>query len=314
LWKNAEFRKKQKQSQIVAWNSEEKRQRSSKKIKELWKNDEYRKKQELVKLTDEWKETASERSKNRWKQSEYRNKFEMLWNDQNFLNQFSELAKELWEKDEYRKLQQDLWKDPDRIKKASEKSKEYWNDPENKQKISEKSKEYWNNPVHRKKSKEYWANPVNREKQAKARIEFLKSGKDSIIERISQNILGALNIEYQRHYRLGYYEFDLFIPSHDLLVECQGEYWHSLDKAKQNDASKFTYIDIYFPQYRILYLYERDFLNPGIVKQKLIRELFQNEYENQQIEFSFTDLEIRELSVKDKLEHYFYSAPEEFLQ
>lgn len=142
----------------------------------------------------------------------------------------------------------------------------------------------------------------------------MEFNKISIIEKISHNILNSLSIEHQIQYPIGHYIFDLFIPSHNLLIECQGEYWHAFDQAKRRDASKFTYVDTYFPQYRILYLYERDFLNPGIVKQKLIRELFNNDIIDQQINFSFSDLEIRKLSVKNKMENSFYSASEEFLQ
>ncbi len=99
------------------------------------------------------------------------------------------------------------------------------------------------------------------------------------------------------------------------MIECQGEYWHSSDKAKQRDAAKFTYIDKNIPNFRILYLYERDFLNPGIIKQKLIRELFDSTFnEDDNINFPFSKLGIQELSIKEKLTNSYYSEPEEFLQ
>src|SRR5690606_15866307 len=147
-----------------------------------------------------------------------------------------------------------------------------------------------------------------------AHAAWLASGKDSIIERVTQQILDQLSIKFERQYALGPYSFDIFISSYNLLIECQGEYWHSRDHRKIRDLQKFTYIDKYFPDHKILYLYERDFLNPGIIKQKLIHELFDSEFNENQINFSFSDLVIQELSVKEKLPNSYYSAPEEFLQ
>lgn len=326
LWSNPEFKEKQRVLSNQLWDSEEKRQKASKQIRELWKDDEYRKKHELKYSSDEWKKDNSNRIKEVWKRSEYRAKFEALWNDQNFLDKLSNLAKELWKNNDYKKIQEFYKKDFNYREKMSIKIKELWKN----QKYKDFYKNLWKDPNFIKKHKEYWTPERRKEaydkskklwnkeelkiKHAIALSKWLELNKISAIERISHNILNSLNIEHQIQYPIGHYIFDLFIPSHDLLIECQGEYWHAFDQAKRRDASKFTYIDTYFPQYRILYLYERDFLNPGIIKQKLIRELFQNNHEDQQIDFSFPNLVVRELSVKDKLEHSFYSAPEEFLQ
>jgi GNAT superfamily N-acetyltransferase len=96
------------------------------------------------------------------------------------------------------------------------------------------------------------------------------------------------------------------------LIECQGEYWHSLRKAA--DAAKFTYINEYFPDYKIVYLWERDFFDIRIVKQRLIRELFEGNSPIEQTEFNFEDVTIKKLDTKILVSKSFYSAPEEFLQ
>jgi hypothetical protein len=96
---------------------------------------------------------------------------------------------------------------------------------------------------------------------------------------------------------VGYFEFDLFIPSHNILVECNGEYWHSLRKSK--DVAKFTYIDEYFPQYKILYLWERDFLNPGLIHKKLVESLSLELDDIKLSNFELQDVHIQKMNMKD---------------
>ena len=57
-------------------------------------------------------------------------------------------------------------------------------------------------------------------------------GKDTGIEKFIRNILDLYNIEYINNVRLfGNLEVDIFIPSKNIAIECNGVYWHS-DKIK----------------------------------------------------------------------------------
>lgn len=304
--------------------TEIRKQKQSVISKKLWNNSKFRNHQSET-LKAFWKKPENKLMK--------QSIINRLWADESYRQKVSKAVVEKWKDQEYQKKQslksQKLWNDPNFIDRVTESNRVTWADEKLREYNRQQAFQLWANPEYRQRvidsinrvshlisesSKSLWNNPVYKEKMAKVRAEFLKSGKDSIIERISQQLLGTLDIKYERHYHLGPYEFDLFIPDHNLLVECQGEYWHSLETAKRNDASKFTYVDTYFPQLSILYLYENDFLNPGLVKQKLIKQLFKTEYEEKLCNFSFKNLLIKELSVKDKLVHSFYSAPEEFLQ
>lgn len=166
-------------------------------------------------------------------------------------------------------------------------------------------------------TKAKWGTVEYRKSQSKGLSEAFKKGVDSYIERAVHNILTDMNMSYIRHHVIGWYEFDVYIPDHKLLIECQGEYWHSLDKHKANDIRKYNYVNDYFPDHKILYLYERDFLNPQIVKQKLISSLVDNS--NRLIELSQTCFQLNNivtkvLATKLKQKHSHYSEPEEFMQ
>lgn len=81
-----------------------------------------------------------------------------------------------------------------------------------------------------------------------------QNNKDTDIEIITENILIKNHIKYIKQYKL-YYDitkfkkYDFYIPSHNLLIECDGDYWHGNEsviknlnenhlKIKQNDNFK----------------------------------------------------------------------------
>lgn len=278
--------------------------------------------------TPDNKKKASEISKDLWNRSDYREKI-------------SKSSKDVWSSEERRDklsiLMKRLCQEPDRKLGRSIISKDIHSRPEFKKKKSEISTEMWNRPGHREKAsailKKVCGTPEHREKLSKIhkevnnRIEiremkatahekFLKSGKDSSPERVTQNLLTSMGVEWIRQYRIGHYLFDLFVPSHHLLIECQGEYWHSLNKAKKMDAAKNTFINKYFPEYQLAYLYERDFFNANIVKHKLMNMLHLCESLNNpvSIPFLFSDLRLDIVDPNLLVNNSYYSIAEEFLQ
>lgn len=347
-WQDDIFRARITDASNGAWQNPNKRLEAAERTKRLWGNPSYLTKQ------NEYNEirakVSSEAAHEMWSRPEYaQQQFRIKTNPEHILLQ-SSLAKERWDNPEYRdmvieslheyysipeshtkisKFIRHLWQDPEYIKKQtvanadpdllqlkSNNAKKQWDDPEIRQKIIDGIKEVWKDPAYRAAaseiSKRKWLDSEFREKQATARSNILANNKDSILERIAQNVLGTLQILYVRHYIVGYFEFDLFIPSHGVLVECNGEYWHSLRKSK--DAAKFTYVDEYFPQYKVLYLWERDFLNPGIIHKKLVESLSLGSAVTELSDFRLCDVCVRKMNTKDILPGSYYSAAEEFLQ
>jgi hypothetical protein len=82
-------------------------------------------------------------------------------------------------------------------------------------------------------------------------------------------------------------------------VEVQGEYWHDTPDGMRRDSSKFSYIDKYFQNFRILYLHERDFFNPEIVKQKISKFVLKD-FNEIQHKFDFENVIVRKFNEIDK--------------
>lgn len=58
------------------------------------------------------------------------------------------------------------------------------------------------------------------------RNKFNKTKKDTNIEKRVQKILFENEIDFIKHFILDGYEFDLFLPKMNILIECDGDYWH----------------------------------------------------------------------------------------
>ncbi len=317
LWSDPDFAERVTDSSTEAWSSPEKRKEASVRTSSLWDDPKYRERYDILWGDQAWRDRASKRIQALWESPSYREKQETFKASDGHRNLQSALAKARWEDPSYRSL-------------VSESMKLMWSDPSLREAMSNRVLELWRNPDYVEKqrlasldpalikiksdnAKKQWENPVFRAGQAHAVAQCLIDGRDSVLERTTQTLLSALGIPYVRHHVVGYFEFDLFIPGSNLLIECNGEYWHSLRKPA--DAAKFTYVDEYFPQYRVLYLWERDFMNPGLIRQKLMAELLGGEDPSLELrDFSFDDLTVRPLDAKEKLPHSYYSAPEEFLQ
>ena len=61
-------------------------------------------------------------------------------------------------------------------------------------------------------------------------------------EQIVENFLKSANIQYVYDYPIddgnSIKRYDFYLPTFNLLIEFDGEYWHSLDSAKKNDIAK----------------------------------------------------------------------------
>ena len=161
--------------------------------------------------------------------------------------------------------------------KMAEINKEINSRVEVKQKLSKASKQNWKNPKYRnaiiEANQAKWQNPKYREKMATIRSEQAHNISSPQIQ--LYKYLDDLGVNYHKEgprTRIGYYVFDCLVNNpggRDLLIECQGDYWHSSDSAQSRDRGKFTYIDRYFPEYEIMYIWEHEFSVKDRVLQRL---------------------------------------------
>jgi very-short-patch-repair endonuclease len=164
----------------------------------------------------------------------------------------------------------EYYKNPENRKQSSDSHKKYFENPENRKKNSNSLKKYYENPEARDKSsksqKKRFENPENRKQLSESRLRYLKEtpefhikhsifmkkflqenpekhplsilnqkGYMSSIERKVKDILDELNIEYEPQYPINGFFPDFAIPSKNIIIECDGDYWHNLPGAKEED-------------------------------------------------------------------------------
>ena len=62
------------------------------------------------------------------------------------------------------------------------------------------------------------------------------------IERAVQAVLRGLGIAFEANARIGFYIVDVYIPSKNLVIECDGDYWHNLPGRKERDAERDAWL------------------------------------------------------------------------
>jgi len=253
--------------------------------KRMWQNDEVRNKISSYRASDATRHKISQAVKEKW-------------NDIDFRQQASDRLRERWKQDNYRNQK---LKDMEHV---------YASD-EFRQKAREIAKERWQNPEYRKKIEDVWKDPKFKEKMARIRVN--QQSKISSIQKTLYSILDDLGVKYYREYeksetretdpecQIGPHPFDCMIPREnkpDLLVECQGDYWHSIAKAISHDRAKATYIANNFSdQYELKCIWEHEFANKNKIIELLKYWLGITQLEL--IDFDFENVEIRDCPAKD---------------
>ncbi len=64
----------------------------------------------------------------------------------------------------------------------------------------------------------------------------------SSIEIAVKKVLDSLGENYQHQHRIGKFLVDFYLPDRNLVIEVDGDYWHSLEKNKKKDAKKDQYM------------------------------------------------------------------------
>jgi|WetSurMetagenome_2_1015567.scaffolds.fasta_scaffold24953_2 hypothetical protein len=119
---------------------------------------------------------------------------------------------------------------------------------------------------------------------------------EQIIESVIRNRYG---VEFIRGYCIGPYSFDFLIPSCNLLIECQGDFFHNFKEngysGLPKDRSKSTYVEKY-TTYKLIWIYEHE-IHIGRIN-KILDYHIHSVLEPEVI-FDLKDLTFRIISSKD---------------
>lgn len=168
-----------------------------------------------------------------------------------------------------------------------------------------------------KNSKRLWQQGKYRKIQSIRRAE--QSHRISSIQNILYDILNDLGVKYYREYDdkpndpetvLGPYNFDCAIPREKdiLLIECQGDYWHSINRAVVKDEQKRSYISNNFAgRYELKYIWEHEFKSKDRVKDLL--QYWLGRHKLELVDFDFSEVKIVKINAKTAnglLDRYHY--------
>jgi GNAT superfamily N-acetyltransferase len=283
-----------------------------------------------ARVTPELRRKLSEGSKDLWAQPEYRRKQatiqKIVWSDITLREKMADILRDYWDSPErveaMRAVQVLVWTDEKKAEMSAIQQR-IWADPLKRQKISNLMKIVWSDPGLREANAErirkVWESDEFRERMAKARE---AQPRVSGLQTTLYSILDDLGIRYFREYAdraadpectIGPYNFDCVIPRANkplLVIECQGDYWHSLARAVRVDKAKAMYVARYCGgSHELKYLWEHEFGCKEKVVETLKYWLGLTELEI--ASFSFKDIVIRKADAVDYrllLSKYHYLA------
>jgi len=70
--------------------------------------------------------------------------------------------------------------------------------------------------------------------------------------------LDSIGVRFIKQQTFGPYTFDFYLPDHKILLEVQGEYWHSLPKNIANDLAKASFIEHHYQDLQLKYISESE--------------------------------------------------------
>jgi len=249
-----------------------------------------------------------------WSKPGFREKIsqEKIWSDPVLRSRASASSKKKWEDPSYARKQEESHSDPAYLVRAADRSRAMWDSG-----FRERQKSIREDPAWKERMslamKAVWEDPNYVAKVKRSLSRTFSSGIPSSLEASTSNILSSRGIRFEREFPVGPFLFDFFLPDSDVLIECQGEYWHSLPRAASRDASKFSYVSSARPSSRVLYLHERDFLNPLHAEQKILSFLGLSSPSVVVHDFSLSDVSIDKVDVRIKVKKSLRSPAQEFL-
>lgn len=163
------------------------------------------------------------------------------WSDPRSKEIASEIIAGLWRDPNYRKsvvdalmMNEDSFVSWD-FDKRSQFSKSLWSDKDYRKKMLKFLK-----TTQRQLMIELWADDDYRERLAKTAF---WNPQPSKLQRKLIPIFDKHNISWMEEYRIRFYHFDYYLNDHAILIEVQGNYWHSKPEAEVRDRRKRTYVE-----------------------------------------------------------------------
>jgi hypothetical protein len=141
------------------------------------------------------------------------------------------------------------------------------------------------------------------EKSVVARASQLKDGFVSGLERAMADRLTSIGIKFTPQHKTGPYFWDFILDDYGVVVDVNGEYWHSGPKVAAKDRGKLTFLERHRPDLRALVIQEVTFLNPSMVDKAVLRFLGL-ETVPEQTDFSLSNVFVRRVEpVTSKSRH-----------
>ncbi len=108
---------------------------------------------------------------------------------------------------------------------------------------------------HREKLRQVWAKRSPRERALWGARACAGNRHPSSLEVVVRQLLDALGVAHEPSVQIGPYVADVLVPHSKLVIECDGDYWHSRPGALERDMRKDRYLEA--NGYRVLRLGER---------------------------------------------------------
>lgn len=170
--------------------------------------------------------------------------------------------------------------------KASRVNKQRWaSNYQQLKEMSQKNMKGLNSADAQRKRAEYFASELHKQRASKSSRKMAAerraglrplipiSKKDTKPELATRQVLEELKVDFIPQFAVGPYHFDFGLPAHKVLIEIQGEYWHSLQNNIANDLAKEAYVKSQHPDFRIVYISELEALKRGAVEKIICAEL-----------------------------------------
>lgn len=87
-----------------------------------------------------------------------------------------------------------------------------------------------------------WSDPAFIDAWIQGMASSTKKWQGTDIELMVASLLQVLEVDYVPQRRIGRYSVDFYIPDKNLIVECDGDYWHSLPGMPEKDARKDAFL------------------------------------------------------------------------
>ena len=95
-----------------------------------------------------------------------------------------------------------------------------------------------------------------RHKQTSYARKAMLSKRQTRLERAVKLLLDSLGVEYIEQHPIGWYHVDFYLPNKRLVLECDGEYWHSRVDVAKKDRQRDAYMHRH--GYQIVRLWESE--------------------------------------------------------